>query len=313
MTQLSLEYFSQTPIDQIAEFESDRSRVRPNGLVLVKGGSVVAGKPLLSTEYYGWDNEFGKETETVLADFEVSSMLVSNAEYATFIEAGGYTSREYWSEKGWEWAANKSRPMLWADDLTAEGGGEPQYRSLSKMINMPYDWPVAVVNFEAEAFCQWKSAQLGKSVRLISHTEWLLLAKRSSDNCNADYNNNFRHYFSPCAVDKFGSSVGSAVGSDSEAGVVYDVCGNLWQHSRSALSVLEEFAVHPVYDDFTLPTIDGDHRFLLGGSFLSIGDCASLDGRYGFRRHFFQFAGIRYVVSDNEDKEEAPTKVYEGQ
>jgi len=47
------------------------------------------------------------------------------------------------------------------------------------------------------------------------------------------------------------------------------------------------------------PTIDGYHNHILGGSWISLGDCANIGGRYGFRRHFYQYAGIRYVVSDN--------------
>lgn len=170
---------------------------------------------------------------------------------------------------------------------------------------MPFNWPATVNNFEADAFCKWKSSKLGKTVRMISYYEWLLLARRNSDKCNANYNSNFSHYSSPCAVDTFGSSL------KEDESVVYDICGNLWQHSRSVLSVLPEFAVHPVYDDFTLPTIDGEHSFILGGSFLSAGKMAAPEGRFGFRKHFFQFAGIRYVCSDNEDFD-LPTKLFEG-
>ena len=36
---------------------------------------------------------------------------------------------------------------------------------------MPWDFPVEVNNLEAEAFCTWKSAHIGKTLRLISHEE----------------------------------------------------------------------------------------------------------------------------------------------
>lgn len=58
--------------------------------------------------------------------------------------------------------------------------------------------------------------------------------------------------------------------------------------------------VHPIYDDFSTPTFDGRHNLLKGGSWISAGNEAELASRYAFRRHFFQHAGFRYVVSDQE-------------
>jgi hypothetical protein len=179
---------------------------------------------------------------------------------------------------------------------------------------MAYDWPAIVNNFEAEAFCNWKTSTLrnGKRVQLISHPEWLLLAKRAEEVAclpdtpvTAGYNSNFTHHFSPCAVDVFAAPVGK------HNAMVFDVQGNAWQHSRSLLTVMPTFMPHPVYDDFTLPTIDGHHKFILGGSFISLGNMATVDARYGFRSHFYQHAGIRYVCSDNIDSN-VPTSVVEG-
>ena len=35
-------------------------------------------------------------------------------------------------------------------------------------------------------------------------------------------------------------------------------------------------------------TIDGYHSHILGGSFISLGNCANVSARFGFRRHFYQ-------------------------
>ena len=51
--------------------------------------------------------------------------------------------------------------------------------------------------------------------------------------------------------------------------------------------------VHPFYDDFTTPCYDGEHNVILGGSFVSTGDEASVFARFHFRPHFFQHAGER--------------------
>src|SRR6185437_14125751 len=47
-----------------------------------------------------------------LAPFRIARAAVSNAEFAAFIEAGGYATREFWSEAGWAWraAARAERP-----------------------------------------------------------------------------------------------------------------------------------------------------------------------------------------------------------
>lgn len=286
------------------ERSTPKSSVPSNRLVKVSGGTVSAGRSLKTTKIFGWDNEFGQGKEVELTDFEVSEMLVSNAEFSDFIEAGGFEKREYWSEDGWGWAVDKDRPRFWLNQpCEGEKGGSVKLRTLTQEIDMPFSWPVMCNNYEAEAFCNWKSVMLGKKVRMISHPEWLLLTDRSESN---NYNLNFQNGGSSCPVDKFSEPLGQ------DGSPIYDLRGNVWQHSRSLLTVLPEFEVHPLYDDFTLPTIDGAHSFILGGSWTSVGNCAEINARYGFRRHFYQFAGIRYVCSDNEDMD-VPKKLVQGE
>lgn len=55
--------------------------------------------------------------------------------------------------------------------------------------------------------------------------------------------------------------------------------------------------VHPLYDDFSTPCYDGEHHIIMGGSFISTGDEASVFARFHFRPHFFQQAGFRVVSS----------------
>jgi 5-histidylcysteine sulfoxide synthase len=302
MAQLPLSMFNSTgDMWQISnERTSVREEVPVNRLVKVNGGTVRAGRALKNAFIFGWDNEFGKGKEVHLKDFEVSQMLVSNAEYEEFIDAGGFDKREYWSEDGWNWAHDKNYPRFW---LHQGKGVTPKLRTLTQEIDMPYNWPVMCNNYEAEAFCNWKSTVLGKKVRMISHPEFLLLTDRSQSN---DYNLNFQESGSACPVNKFCEALGV------DGSPIYDVRGNLWQHSRSLLTVLPEFQVHPLYDDFSLPTIDGEHSFILGGSWTSLGNCAESNARYGFRRHFYQFAGIRYVCSENEDLDK-PKKLVQGE
>jgi len=56
--------------------------------------------------------------------------------------------------------------------------------------------------------------------------------------------------------------------------------------------------VHPLYDDFSLPTFDGRHNLIKGGSWISTGNEALRSARYAFRRHFFQHAGFRTILEE---------------
>lgn len=51
------------------------------------------------------------------------------------------------------------------------------------------------------------------------------------------------------------------------------------------------------YTMISTPTFDGKHNLIKGGSWISTGNLALKSSRYAFRRHFFQHAGFRYVVS----------------
>jgi len=55
-------------------------------------------------------------------------------------------------------------------------------------------------------------------------------------------------------------------------------------------------------DDFTVPTFDGKHNLVKGGSWISCGNLADPQSRYAFRKHFYQHAGFRYLESDYEEK-----------
>jgi formylglycine-generating enzyme required for sulfatase activity len=92
---------------------------------------------------------------------------------------------------------------------------------------------------------------------------------------------------SPSPVDKY-----------SVAGI-YDPTGNVWQWSRTPMFPLPGFEVHPIYDDFTMPTFDDKHNLIKGSSWISCGNVAHPQSRYAFRRHFFQHAGFRMVLPND--------------
>ena len=265
---------------------------------------VKIGKEQIDQDFFGWDNEFGSETKH-LKPFKVSKFLVSNLEFKEFISAGGYKDKKYWSEEGWRYVIDMKvdKPRFWV-----EKNGSTYLREVFELIKMPWSWPVCCNNLEADAFCRWKSSKLNaapssdnRQIRLISQEENLYLRTNTK---SETANINLKSYFgSPCPVNE---NFGIIDVEGEPEHKIYDISGNIWRHSCSVLTVLDGFKAHKVYDDFTLPTIDGHHNHLLGGSWISLGNCANVGGRYGFRRHFYQWAGIRYVESENTFHETVP-------
>lgn len=257
-----------------------------NQLIPLAAGEVILGKGFDDTTY-GWDNEYGQHRAQVPA-FEASQYLVSNQEFLAFVEAGGYREDRYWSEEGLNWRnyAQAAHPTFW---LKAADGW--QLRLMTEVVPMPWDWPVEVNYLEAKAFCQWQSEQLGRSVRLPTEDEWQRIyavsgASEVAPDTAADSNRHLDHYASSCPVTQF------------RHGDFYDVTGNVWQWTETPTYPFDGFDVHPIYDDFTTPTFDDRHNLLMGGSWISCGNETRRSARYAFRRHFFQHAGFRYVVSE---------------
>ncbi|OOG37014.1 SAM-dependent methyltransferase [Rhodanobacter sp. C06] len=267
-----------------------------NTLVKVPAGKVVLGRGIASA-IYGWDNEYGSH-ETEVPAFEASRMLVSNREFLAFVEAGGYTQSGYWEDEGngWREFAKADHPTFWR--RSDEGW---LLRLMTAEVPMPWDWPVEVNYHEAKAFCRWKSAHSGQPVRLPTEDEWYRLYAESRrgvpDGETPDANLNLAHWASSCPVNHFAQ------------GEFFDVAGNAWQWTETPIYPFEGFQVHPIYDDFSTPTFDGRHNLMKGGSWIATGNEAEAASRYAFRRHFFQHAGFRYVISKH--LKPAPASHYE--
>jgi len=262
-----------------------------NELVNVEAKRVVLGRDREHPKFYGWDNEFGSQTIQV-ADFMASKYLVSNGEFLEFVKDGGYESDKFWEEEGLEWKRFKKvkHPTFWI-----KRDGKFYYRALNKELPMPLDFPVDVNYHEAKAFCNWKSIQDGQNYNLPTEAQWHAIWQESGLKDEADWgkvvnaNINLEHFASSCEVNRF------------KHGNFYDVIGNVWQWTNTPIYPFNRFMVHNIYDDFSVPTFDNRHNIIKGASFISTGNEVLTQSRYAFRRHFFQHAGFRYIVSEKAD------------
>ena len=274
----------------------ESGRAPQNSVVKVAAGKVRLAKDKTDA-YYGWDNEYGIHEADVNA-FEAAKFLVSNQEFLQFVEAGGYLNSHNWEEEGKGWLAftKAQHPTFWVKKTNGW-----YLRLMTEEVAMLWDWPVEVNYHEAKAFCNWKKSETGLSVRLPTEDEWYRLydesgvkevgAEKAAANLHLDY------AASSSPVNKFAH------------GDFYDVVGNVWQWTETPIYPFEGFEVHSIYDDFTTPTFDERHNLIKGGSWISCGNETLRSSRYAFRRHFFQHAGFRYVVSG--DVKPLPSSHYE--
>lgn len=303
--QMSLEYIA--PQEQWAPCR-DKGIPPENILEPVVSTAFQVGKSFQASTY-GWDNEYGSHMVSA-KNFLASKYLVSNEEFKYFWQAGGYLQDEYWTPEGCEWKAYKkvTHPLFW---VLNEKDEPTHYRTIDRIIEMPWSWPAEVNYLEAKAFCQWKSKLESKPIRLPTEDEWYALLEVSKKNLdqpaiilnspilvNKAQNENFekpanialRHFASSCPVNQF------------QHNDFYDVTGNVWQWTETPTYPFDGFKIHPLYDDFSVPTFDGKHNLIKGGSWISTGNEELTESRYAFRRHFYQHAGMRYVLSDQEEK-----------
>lgn len=287
--QMPIAFVRESPLFPICE---ERGAAPDNALVAVDGAEITLGKEH-GHHLYGWDNEYGR-LEAEVEDFKAAKYLTSNGEYMAFVEDGGYEKSEFWDKEGRRFLQIKGakHPTFWVP----QEDGSYRYRAMTKIIDMPLNWPVDVNYLEAKAFCRWKSEKEGKNYRLPTEAEWYRLYELSGirdvpDFDDARANINLRHFASSCPVDRFAF------------GEFYDVVGNVWQWTETAMDGFEGFAPHPIYDDFSVPTFDGKHNIIKGGSWISSGNEIMKHSRYAFRRHFFQHAGFRYIEGSDVTQE----------
>jgi 5-histidylcysteine sulfoxide synthase/putative 4-mercaptohistidine N1-methyltranferase len=255
----------------------------------VHGQTVRLGKPA-ADQTYGWDNEYGVE-EVRLPAFRAGRRLVSNAEFLEFVADGGYRDESLWTEEGRGWLhyTRAEHPKFWV-----RRGDACFQRNLLDEIPLPLNWPVEVNCLEAQAYCAWLRKTTGENVQLPTEAHWYALRQTIPADLALDQpawktapgNINLEHGATSTPVDAF------------PQGEFCDVIGNVWQWTRTPIMPFKGFEVHPLYDDFSVPTFDGRHNLIKGGSWISTGNEALASSRYAFRRHFFQHAGLRTIVEE---------------
>ncbi len=210
-----------------------------------------------------YDNE-RQPHEVAVAAFEIDWQPATNRDWLEFIDAGGYSKPELWSDDGLAWL-ERSRP---AHPSTWEGTAAGyRLEALGGETALPPSHPVEGVSaFEAEAYATFRGA------RLPSEAEWEVAARLAPD-----------------AEPRLGLACGAA----RAVGEGGDFLGNVWEWTSTAFAPYPGFRPHPD-DGYSAPYFDGRHRVLRGGSWATQRRVARVTFRNWYEPRLRAiFAGVR--------------------
>lgn len=206
--------------------------------------------------------------EVFVPPFSISFTQVSNAEFAAFVEDGGYRRPEFWSAAGWQWRqpVHAHHPVYWL----AVSDRTWHWRRYNEVIALPMKRPIIHVNwYEAEAYCRWAGR------RLPTEAEWEKAAAEPSAGTlgPAPAKRLYPWGDSPPephrahldAASDGCIAVDALPGGDSAFGC-RQMIGNTWEWTASDFEPYPGFVADP-YKEYSQPWFGGTHKVLRGGAF----------------------------------------------
>ncbi|HNR95909.1 MAG TPA: SUMF1/EgtB/PvdO family nonheme iron enzyme [Anaerolineae bacterium] len=144
-----------------------------------------------------------------LDGYWIGQTQVTNAQYQRFIDAGGYSTRSYWSDAGWTWKTSNgvTQPGCWGD---SKWNGADQ--------------PVVEVSwYEAEAYAKWAGG------RLPTEAEWEAAARGGPLSKGYTYAGSNDVGSVAWYEDNSGGVTHAVKGKAPNELGLYDMSGNVWE------------------------------------------------------------------------------------
>jgi iron(II)-dependent oxidoreductase len=232
------------------------------GDAFVPGGTFILGST--AAKDFVFDNEI-RAHQVEVQPFAISRTAVTNAEYAAFIDDGGYSRQTHWSDDGWRWREKigAEHPVYWQSRE-----GKWCRRNFAEMVQLEDYLPVLHVNWhEANAFCRWAER------RLPTEPEWEMAASAESTPDAIGITTHKRKF-------PWGDEVPTAdranldwremgcrdVRSLPEGDSAFgcrQMIGNVWEWTASDFNPYPGFTAGP-YKEYSEPWF-GNHKVLRGG------------------------------------------------
>lgn len=231
------------------------------GDVAIAGGELQLGAD--KAQEFVFDNEKWAHPITV-APFRMARAALTNAEYAAFVEAGGYRQQALWSSDGWAWRekAGLQCPVYWRS--TADGWDVRYFDGWRTLA--PHQPVIHVSWYEVDAYCRWAGR------RLPTEEEWELAA--STARCGHEFDANKRRYpwgnAPPTArhANLDGRQLGcvdvAACADGDSAYGCRQMLGNVWEWTASDFQAFPGFSPDP-YREYSEPWF-GSRKVLRGGA-----------------------------------------------
>ncbi|MBI5958442.1 MAG: SUMF1/EgtB/PvdO family nonheme iron enzyme [Chloroflexi bacterium] len=197
-----------------------------------------------------------------LPEYRIGKYPVTVGEYRTFIEAGGYREKKWWTQIGWQWRDGErmTQPEYWKD---------LQWVGDDRLPVVGVSW------YEAVAYCRWLAQVTGKPYWLPGEAEWEKAARGNGgliypwgdDWCEEICNTNELKIAQTTPVGQFSPASDSPYGAADMSGNVWEWCASKWTETH-------------VFPEDNRREIDVA-RVLRGGSWYDYLDSARTAFRYG--------------------------------
>jgi ergothioneine biosynthesis protein EgtB len=269
-----------------------------NGLrperVEVPGGVATLGASFERLDF-GWDNEFG-EVVVRVPSFSIDTTPVTNAQFLSFVEGGGYEARELWTDEdlAWRHRTGLAHPTCWSRS-------DRGWLHVGMFEHLPLtatrDWPVHVSLAEARAYARWRGA------RLPAEAEFHRAAYATPTGAERAYPWGDEAPTPAHANVDFVSWSPRPVGSHpagASAWGVHELVGNGWEWTETPFAPFPGFTPYiPGYPGYSADFFDCKHYALKGGSWATDAQLLRRSFRNWFQaRYPYVFAKFRCVYSE---------------
>jgi iron(II)-dependent oxidoreductase len=258
----------------------------PTGLELidVPAGRCTIGAP---AEGFAYDNERPRH-QVELPAFRIARFPVTNGDWRAWIQDGGYTKRNWWSEEGWTWREQEQagRPAAWTEGLTHEW-------RLGRREPLDPARPVVHISFhEAEAFAA------AHGLRLPTEFEWEKAASwdpASGSTLPRPWGSGPFRLGTHANLDQLSGGTaraGSLPRGASRVGCE-QMLGDVWEWTSSVFDRYPGFTAYP-YREYSEVFFGEDYRVLRGGSWATRARVTTVPFRnWDFPQRRQIFAGLR--------------------